>query len=306
VLLLSPREYGTGADAEGLIGALQAGRRDPFFKRHCGRLRQRATHRRRSCATSIRCYGAGDGPLNSTAKHALAGLAHRPATAIADELATSKSDPWSVALWRDHVERALLAAKSLRAGRPAPRLDMRDPMALRAPVRRIWLVTLRCGRQRSDCFGRMHQPGIPRESVQRLRSLLPPPVALSGEGTTAAGLAASRAARPCRRMAPAARRRPRRPCPTIRRGRPADVAHPQRRAVAVGEDDVDTFWPRPSITTAARESASPRDPHGRSLLRTNWASWDPADTPAPPERSHSGSAFRPSADSWHPSRRPLG
>jgi uncharacterized protein (TIGR02302 family) len=63
-----------------------------------------------------------------------AGIAHRPATAIADELATSKSDPWSVALWRAHVERALLAAKKLKAGRPAPRLDVRDPMALRALV----------------------------------------------------------------------------------------------------------------------------------------------------------------------------
>ena len=31
-----------------------------------------------------------------------AGIAHRPATAIADELATSKADPWSVALWRAH------------------------------------------------------------------------------------------------------------------------------------------------------------------------------------------------------------
>ena len=64
----------------------------------------------------------------------VAGLAHRPATAIADEMATAKNDPWSVALWRAHVERALLAAKSLKAGRPAPRLDLRDPMALRALV----------------------------------------------------------------------------------------------------------------------------------------------------------------------------
>ena len=64
----------------------------------------------------------------------IAALPHRPATAIADELATSKNDPWSVALWRAHVERALLAARTLKAGRPAPRLDLRDPMALRALV----------------------------------------------------------------------------------------------------------------------------------------------------------------------------
>src|SRR5215471_12658305 len=62
------------------------------------------------------------------------GLYHRPATAMSDELATPKSDPWSTALWRAHVERALRAARTLKAGRPAPRLDLRDPMALRALV----------------------------------------------------------------------------------------------------------------------------------------------------------------------------
>src|SRR5262249_14432166 len=50
-------------------------------------------------------------------------LPHRPATAIKDRLATPKADPWSAALWRAHVERALAAARSLKAGRPAPRLD---------------------------------------------------------------------------------------------------------------------------------------------------------------------------------------
>src|SRR5258707_9269909 len=63
-----------------------------------------------------------------------AGLPHRPATAIGDQLATPKSDPWSAALWRAHVERALLAARTLRTGRPAPRLDLRDPIAVRALV----------------------------------------------------------------------------------------------------------------------------------------------------------------------------
>jgi len=57
-------------------------------------------------------------------------LPHRPATAIGDELATPTSDPWSAALWRAHIERALSAARTLRAGRPAPRLDLRDPIAV--------------------------------------------------------------------------------------------------------------------------------------------------------------------------------
>ena len=61
-------------------------------------------------------------------------LPHRPATAISDELATPKSDPWSAALWRAHMERALAAARNLRAGAPQPRLDRFDPMAVRALV----------------------------------------------------------------------------------------------------------------------------------------------------------------------------
>jgi uncharacterized protein (TIGR02302 family) len=68
-------------------------------------------------------------------------LPHRPATAITDELATSKADPWSAALWRAHVERALAAARSLKAGRPAPRLDLRDPLAVRALVLLLAVTT---------------------------------------------------------------------------------------------------------------------------------------------------------------------
>src|SRR5262245_26525570 len=62
------------------------------------------------------------------------GLAHRPATAMADEMATAKNDPWSVALWRAHVEWAVRAARAFRAGFPRPRLMARDPYALRALV----------------------------------------------------------------------------------------------------------------------------------------------------------------------------
>ena len=61
-------------------------------------------------------------------------LPHRPATAIADEIAPEAKDQFAVALWRAHVERALLAAKSLKAGEPAPHVASRDPYALRALV----------------------------------------------------------------------------------------------------------------------------------------------------------------------------
>jgi len=60
------------------------------------------------------------------------GQVHRPATAIGDEIAANSHDPVAQALWRAHVERALLSASKLKAGWPSPRLSLRDPMALRA------------------------------------------------------------------------------------------------------------------------------------------------------------------------------
>jgi uncharacterized protein (TIGR02302 family) len=62
------------------------------------------------------------------------GLRHRPATAIADEIAVTPSDPYSLALWNAHVERALAAARTLKTGLPSPRVARRDPYALRALV----------------------------------------------------------------------------------------------------------------------------------------------------------------------------
>ena len=62
------------------------------------------------------------------------GLRHRPATAIADELAVTSKDPYSLALWNAHVERALRAARALNPGKPSPRVAWRDPYALRALV----------------------------------------------------------------------------------------------------------------------------------------------------------------------------
>src|SRR5215470_2542537 len=61
-------------------------------------------------------------------------MQHRPATTIQDELAADKQDSFAVSLWRAHIERALRAATTLRAGRPVPRLAARDPYALRGLV----------------------------------------------------------------------------------------------------------------------------------------------------------------------------
>ena len=60
------------------------------------------------------------------------GETHRPATSIADEIAANSQDPVARALWRAHVERALISARQLKAGWPQPKLSLRDPLALRA------------------------------------------------------------------------------------------------------------------------------------------------------------------------------
>ena len=79
----------------------------------------------------VRIPSAADG-LRRLDRESL--LPHRPATAVADTMAPEASDSFSTALWRAHMERALAAARVLKAGRPLPRLSARDPYALRALV----------------------------------------------------------------------------------------------------------------------------------------------------------------------------
>jgi uncharacterized protein (TIGR02302 family) len=62
------------------------------------------------------------------------GILHRPATTIADALAVTPADPYSLALWHAHVSRTLAAARAFRAGWPSPRLSVRDPYAVRGLV----------------------------------------------------------------------------------------------------------------------------------------------------------------------------
>ncbi len=62
------------------------------------------------------------------------GRNHRPASAVADQIAANSHDPVAQALWRAHIERALLQARKLKAGWPHPSLSARDPIALRALV----------------------------------------------------------------------------------------------------------------------------------------------------------------------------
>jgi uncharacterized protein (TIGR02302 family) len=64
----------------------------------------------------------------------VSGMRHRPATTITDELAVTPEDPYSLALWKTHLERTLASARSFKAGFPSPRLSASDPYALRGLV----------------------------------------------------------------------------------------------------------------------------------------------------------------------------
>ena len=67
------------------------------------------------------------------------GIRHRPATTLTDTVTTQ--DPVALALWQAQRERTLAAIKRIRAGLPSPRLSLHDPMALRALVIVLLVVT---------------------------------------------------------------------------------------------------------------------------------------------------------------------
>jgi uncharacterized protein (TIGR02302 family) len=60
------------------------------------------------------------------------GVAHRPATSYEDTLTTYSDSPETQTLWQAHRERLARAIGRLRVGRPSPRADRFDPLALRA------------------------------------------------------------------------------------------------------------------------------------------------------------------------------
>ncbi|MEQ1576414.1 MAG: TIGR02302 family protein [Hyphomicrobium sp.] len=62
----------------------------------------------------------------------VSGIPHRPASSYEDTLTASASDPTTRAIWQAHKARMAEAMSKLKPGRPKPRTDTRDPLALRA------------------------------------------------------------------------------------------------------------------------------------------------------------------------------
>ena len=57
---------------------------------------------------------------------------HRPATSYEDTLSAPGSDPATAELWTAHRSRLAKLLDRMRVGRPEPRTDRHDPLALRA------------------------------------------------------------------------------------------------------------------------------------------------------------------------------
>jgi uncharacterized protein (TIGR02302 family) len=70
------------------------------------------------------------------------GLKHRPVTSYRDDMATPGRDEAALALWQAHRVRLAATFAKLRAGWPSPRVDRKDPFALRAALILVFAVAL--------------------------------------------------------------------------------------------------------------------------------------------------------------------
>lgn len=64
----------------------------------------------------------------------VSGIPHRPASSYEDTITANANDPRTKAIWHAHRERLANALSRLRVGKPHPRTDRDDPIALRALV----------------------------------------------------------------------------------------------------------------------------------------------------------------------------
>jgi uncharacterized protein (TIGR02302 family) len=107
-----------------------------------------------------------------------AGLKHRPASTFEDSLAAELDAPETRRLWRLHRQRMAVAFDRLRAGWPHPRVDLRDPFALRAAL--ILLLTASFAAHGQGSWERLASAfilrGAPGAASARVDAWITPPV----------------------------------------------------------------------------------------------------------------------------------
>lgn len=73
------------------------------------------------------------------------GLAHRPLTALEDDLVAGADDPAARALWQAHLQRQAASARALRIRAPSPGMARLDPWGLRVLVVLALIVAVSAG-----------------------------------------------------------------------------------------------------------------------------------------------------------------
>lgn len=130
-------------------------------------------------------------PTKAEALHRLdrtSGIAHRPATALADTLKSSQ-DPVALALWQEHVTRTLSSIRRLRAGLPSPRVALHDRRAVRALVAILVVTTFIAadGERMSRIAAAFNWQGMLPVSNVRLDAWVTPPPYTNRPPTILAG-----------------------------------------------------------------------------------------------------------------------
>ncbi|HEY0330339.1 MAG TPA: TIGR02302 family protein, partial [Rhodopseudomonas sp.] len=118
-------------------------------------------------------------PSRDEALHRLdrgTGIKHRPATALADTLASK--DPVAQALWQVQRQRTLASLQTIRAGLPSPRLAIHDPWALRALVAVLLVATfIAAGEERAARVAAAFDwNGVLAPAVTRVDAWVAPPL----------------------------------------------------------------------------------------------------------------------------------
>lgn len=97
-------------------------------------------------AVALRHAVAGFGLVGSAAARRRlecdSGLSHRPLAALEDRLASGSADTSVTAVWQRHRQRMALAADRLRVRWPRPDIASADPLALRAVVMLLLIISV--------------------------------------------------------------------------------------------------------------------------------------------------------------------
>ena len=96
----------------------------------------------------------------------VSGIPHRPASSYEDTITANADDPRTTAIWQAHRARLAAALARLRVGKPHPRTDRADPIALRALLL-LGVVAVACAGRRQ----RLRPPalGLPLQLARRAR-----------------------------------------------------------------------------------------------------------------------------------------